>query len=162
MNIFDMLRYDEGLELKVYKDTRGFWTVGIGHLLTKNPSKEVAISKLDEVLGRKTSGVITMQEAQDLFELDVNDAIDGIEKNSVLSDVYAALDIERQKALINMVFQMGVTGVAGFKNSMRMLKEHRWPEAAVNLAQSNWYKQTPNRAKRVISVFEKGNLNAYK
>lgn len=31
-DVFGMLKLDEGLKLKVYKDTEGYWTVGIGHL----------------------------------------------------------------------------------------------------------------------------------
>lgn len=162
MTIFEMLRFDEGLKLSVYKDTEGFWTVGIGHLLTKNPSKEVAIQELDKLVGRKTGGVIMQNEAEKIFASDVSVAEKGILGNSVLAPVYKSLDDERKKALINMVFQMGVLGVAGFKNSMRLLLDKKWNDAAVNLKQSKWYKQTTNRATRVISVFEKGNLNAYK
>ena len=61
-----------------------------------------------------------------------------------------------------MVFQMGETGVAGFTNSLRMLQQKRWDEAAVNLAKSRWYNQTPNRAKRVIATFRTGTWDAYK
>lgn len=162
MDIFGMLRYDEGLKLDVYKDTEGYWTVGIGHLLTKNPSKEVAIKELDKLVGRSTMGKITEAEAQKIFAGDVKIAENGILDNSVLAPVYNSLNDERKKALINMVFQMGVAGVATFKNSMNLLLQKDWSKAAINLAQSKWYKQTPNRAKRVISVFETGTLGAYK
>ena len=53
MNIFEMLRNDEGLRLALYKDTEGFWTIGIGHLVTKNPSLAVAKAELDRMIGRK-------------------------------------------------------------------------------------------------------------
>lgn len=162
MNIFDMLRIDEGLKLNVYKDTEGFWTVGIGHLLTKNPSKEVAIKELDKLVGRSTMGVISNQEAQEIFKLDVEDVERGIMLNSVLSPVFLSLDSARKTAMMNMVFQMGVAGVAGFKNSLALLKAKDWGKAASNLKQSKWYRQTPNRAGRVIEVFRTGTFNAYK
>ena len=41
-DVFGMLQIDEGLKLSIYKDTEGYWTVGIGHLLTKKPSTDVA------------------------------------------------------------------------------------------------------------------------
>ncbi|WJZ28003.1 hypothetical protein NCTGTJJY_CDS0124 [Serratia phage 92A1] len=162
MTIFDMLRIDEGLSLEIYKDTEGFYTVGIGHLLTKDPSKAVAIAQLDKELGRSTSGKISISEAELLFQKDVAKATSGIQGNSVLAPVYASLDSVRQSALINMVFQLGVAGAAGFKNSMALLKAKDWDKAAVNLAQSKWYNQTTNRAKRVISVFKTGTMDAYK
>lgn len=161
MTIFDMLKIDEGLDLSVYKDTEGFWTVGIGHLLTKNPSKEIAIQELDKLVGRKTGGIISLKEAEKIFAADVLKAEQGIAGNKVLSPVYNSLDPVRKMALVNMVFQMGVAGVAGFTNSMNLLLAKNWKQAAINLAQSKWYKQTPNRAKRVISVFETGTTKAY-
>nr|4K5Y_A Chain A, Corticotropin-releasing factor receptor 1, T4-Lysozyme chimeric construct [synthetic construct]4K5Y_B Chain B, Corticotropin-releasing factor receptor 1, T4-Lysozyme chimeric construct [synthetic construct]4K5Y_C Chain C, Corticotropin-releasing factor receptor 1, T4-Lysozyme chimeric construct [synthetic construct] len=160
-NIFEMLRIDEGLRLKIYKDTEGYYTIGIGHLLTKSPSLSVAKSELDKAIGRNSNGVITKDEAEKLFNQDVDAAVRGILRNAKLKPVYDSLDAVRRSALINMVFQMGETGVAGFTNSLRMLQQKRWDEAAVNLAKSRWYNQTPNRAKRVIATFRTGTWDAY-
>lgn len=161
-NIFEMLRYDEGLRLDIYKDTEGYWTVGIGHLLTKDPSIAVAQKELDKLMGRATMGKITQKEAEDLFAVDCRKVDRGIEGNSSLSTTFNGLDSVRRDALRNMVFQMGVAGVAGFKNSLKLLQSKQWEQAAVNLKQSRWFKQTPNRAKRVIETFRTGTFNAYK
>lgn len=161
MDIFGMLRIDEGCKLELYKDTEGFWTIGIGQLITKNPSYNVARDELDRLMGRVCNGRITQQEAENLFNSSVEKARKGILANATLKPVYDVLDEVRRCALINMVFQMGVTGVAGFTNSLRMLKEKRWDDAAVNLAKSRWYNQTPNRAKRVIATFKTGTWKAY-
>ncbi|WP_373559966.1 glycoside hydrolase family protein, partial [Klebsiella pneumoniae] len=46
-----MLRFDEGEKLQVYKDTEGYWTVGIGHLLTKEgANKQVISSQADSLI----------------------------------------------------------------------------------------------------------------
>lgn len=161
MNIFDMLRIDEGLKLSLYKDTEGFWTVGIGHLVTKNPSLSFAKSELDKMVGRKCNGQITKEEAEKLFNQDVDKATQGIIGNAKLKPVYDSLDAVRRCALVNMVFQMGVAGTAEFTNSLRMLQQKRWEEAAINLAQSKWYRQTTNRARRVIATFKTGTWEAY-
>lgn len=161
MDIFGMLRIDEGCKLELYKDTEGFWTIGIGQLITKNPSYNVARDELDRLMGRVCNGRITQQEAENLFNSSVEKARKGILTNATLKPVYDVLDEIRRCALINMVFQMGVAGVAGFTNSLRMLKEKRWDDAAVNLAKSRWYNQTPNRAKRVIATFKTGTWKAY-
>nr|5XSZ_A Chain A, Lysophosphatidic acid receptor 6a,Endolysin,Lysophosphatidic acid receptor 6a [synthetic construct] len=161
VNIFEMLRIDNGLRLKIYKNTEGYYTIGIGHLLTKSPSLNAAKSELDKAIGRNTNGVITKDEAEKLFNQDVDAAVRGILRNAKLKPVYDSLDAVRRAALINMVFQMGETGVAGFTNSLRMLQQKRWDEAAVNLAKSRWYNQTPNRAKRVITTFRTGTWDAY-
>ena len=161
MNIFEMLRIDEGCKLDLYKDTEGYWTIGIGQLITKNPSKDVARAELDKLMGRVCNGRITQHEAETLFNRSVEKARASVMRNAELKPVYDSLDEVRRCALINMVFQMGEAGVAGFTNSLRLLQQKRWDEAAVNLAQSKWYKQTPNRAKRVISTFKTGTWKAY-
>lgn len=161
MDIFDMLRIDEGYDNKLYKDTEGFWTIGIGQLITKNPSKDVARDELDKLMGRLCNGEITRREAEELFNASVQRATRGILGNATLKPVYDSLDAVRRCALINMVFQMGEAGVAGFTNSLALLKAGNWEKAAVNLAQSRWYKQTPNRAKRVIETFRTGTWKAY-
>ncbi|AIZ02473.1 lysozyme murein hydrolase E [Escherichia phage vB_EcoM_VR25] len=161
MNIFEMLRIDEGCKLDLYKDTEGYWTIGIGQLITKNPSKDVARAELDKLMGRVCNGRITQVEAETLFNRSVEKARASVMRNAKLKPVYDSLDEVRRCALINMVFQMGEAGVAGFTNSLRLLQQKRWDEAAVNLAQSKWYKQTPNRAKRVISTFKTGTWKVY-
>lgn len=75
MTLYEMLRFDEGEKLQVYKDTEGYWTVGIGHLLTKNPTKEQAIACLDKELNRVTSGVISKPESEQLFNQDTSRAL---------------------------------------------------------------------------------------
>lgn len=35
MELNAMLRYDEGEKLTMYKDTEGYFTIGVGHLITK-------------------------------------------------------------------------------------------------------------------------------
>lgn len=161
MDIFGMLRIDEGYDSKIYKDTEGFWTIGIGHLLTRDPSLTVAKAELDKLVGRSCDGKITQAEAEAIFAKDVDKATRGVMANAVLKPVYDVLDGVRKAALINMVFQMGVAGVAGFTNSMALLKAKNWEKAAVNLAQSKWYRQTPNRAKRVIATFKTGTWKEY-
>ncbi|WP_432758089.1 glycoside hydrolase family protein [Klebsiella pneumoniae] len=68
---------------KVYKDTEGYWTVGIGHLLTKNPTKEQAIACLDKELNRVTSGVISKPESEQLFNQDTSRALQDISRSEL-------------------------------------------------------------------------------
>nr|6J21_A Chain A, Substance-P receptor,Endolysin [synthetic construct] len=118
-------------------------------------------SNIFEMLRIDEGGGSGGDEAEKLFNQDVDAAVRGILRNAKLKPVYDSLDAVRRAALINMVFQMGETGVAGFTNSLRMLQQKRWDEAAVNLAKSRWYNQTPNRAKRVITTFRTGTWDAY-
>lgn len=162
MKTYDMLRYDEGKKNSLYKDTLGFWTIGVGHLVTKDPSVAVARQILDKKFKRVTGGTLTDAEVESLFNEDIEVTIRGIMNSKFLAPIYTKLDCARQSALINMCFQMGVSGVEGFRNSMSYISAGQWDKAAANLKQSKWYKQTTNRANRVINVFQTGNFNSYK
>ncbi|WP_375752616.1 glycoside hydrolase family protein [Enterobacter roggenkampii] len=157
----EMIKYDEGVKYSLYKDSLGFYTIGVGHLVTKSTNKNTALDILDKKFGRVTKGVITSDEAEDLLLEDIQSTIIGIQNNPTLSKLYNSLDSIRKFALINMCFQLGVDGVAGFKKSVAALLKKDWDEAEKQLKDSLWYLQTTNRAKRVISVFKTGTLNAY-
>ncbi|KAM9961134.1 hypothetical protein ACTFIW_010471 [Dictyostelium discoideum] len=167
-SIKDMLKYDEGEKLEMYKDTEGYYTIGIGHLITRIKERNVAIKSLEEQLGHKVKmdsknePIITSSDSEALFEKDLSVATKSIESNPTLSTIYKNLDNIRKMAIINMVFQMGVNNVLTFKMSLKLIEEKKWAEAAKELKNSTWNHQTPNRSNRVISVIETGTLNAYK
>ncbi|KAM9967107.1 hypothetical protein ACTFIR_007344 [Dictyostelium discoideum] len=164
----DMLKYDEGEKLEMYQDTHGYYTIGIGHLITKNKDKNEAIKILEGELGKKVElnsnkkPEISSSESESLFEKDKSVAIKSIENSSTLSTIYDNLDSNRKMALVNMVFQMGARNVSNFKKSLKLIEEKKWAEAAIELKNSTWNGQTPHRSNRVISVFETGTLDKYK
>ncbi|KAN0003047.1 hypothetical protein ACTFIZ_009191 [Dictyostelium cf. discoideum] len=167
-SIKDMLKYDEGEKFEMYKDTEGYYTIGIGHLITRIKERNVAIKCLEEQIGHKVKmdpknePIITSSESDALFEKDLSVACKSIESNSTLSIIYKNLDNIRKMALINMVFQMGVNNVLKFKMSLKLIEEKKWVEAAKEMKNSTWNHQTPDRSNRVISVIETGTLNEYK
>ncbi|SMQ91082.1 Phage-related lysozyme (muraminidase) [Raoultella ornithinolytica] len=159
-DLYNMLREDEGENLKLYKDTEGFWTIGIGHLVTKDPSKEKAISILDKDLSRITSGFISKSESERLFAQDTSKALRGIEQSS-LSSIYIGMNGPHRAALCNLVFQLGLTGVLGFRKMVRYLELKQYAEAANEELNSKWAHQTPNRAHRVTETIRNGNFSTY-
>lgn len=160
--LIKILENDEGIKLTLYKDTLYFYTIGIGHLITKENSMTLAIEILDGQVGRKTGGHITTEEAHMLFRQDIQSTLDGIENSSIIKPVFDALSPIRRLGLISMVFQMGVKGVESFKNSLRFMKEGNWSMVERNLKISLWHEQTPRRAERVINIITKEDLRPYK
>ena len=51
-----------------------------------------------------------------------------------------------------MVFQLGMTGVSKFKNTLKAVKEEDWDTAADEMLDSVWAKQTPERANELSST----------
>ena len=160
MNFHDMIRFDEGNKLEIYRDSEGYWTAGVGHLVTKNPSKAFAIDVLDKELSRKTNGKITELESKTLLNQDIDKAIKSINISSI-AGTYNKLDENRKYALMNMVFQLGLAGVMNFKKMISNLAIGNYQAASLEALDSKWARQTPNRAKRVAAVIRTGTLNSY-
>lgn len=131
-NLEQDLESDEGFRAAVYKDSEGYWTIGIGTLVD----------------ARKGGG-ITLEEARYLL-------------SNRLSAKFAEMDSKMawwrqqpepvQRALANMAYQMGVDGLLGFKNTLALIQAGKYAEAADNALKSKWAQQTPNRAKRVTDL----------
>lgn len=158
-----MIRYDEGSKLVLYKDTEGYWTIGIGHLIKRDStiSKAQASILLDKELGVPTQGRITPSEQSYLFAKDLAAVNQGIAGSSFYS-VYKSLDSIRQAAIQSMCFQLGVLGVSAFRKMWAALHAQDWKEAHRQALDSKWNKQTPNRAKRVAAVLLTGTFYSYK
>ena len=56
------------------------------------------------------------------------------------------MDEVAEEIIIEMVFQLGKTGVSKFKNMWKALSELNYVGASFEMLDSRWAKQTPNRA----------------
>ena len=122
----------EGFRNSVYKDTLGKRTVGYGHLCVEDhweDNREYTVPELERVL-----------------EADLNNAIQGAEE--LCSDCPDLRD-QAKEIIVEMVFQLGKTGVSKFRNMWKALKVPDYPTAAKEMLDSRWAKQTPNRAKEM-------------
>jgi lysozyme len=129
------LRIDEGFVSHVYSDSLGYSTIGIGRMVDK-----------------RLGGGITETEALYLLGNDIDRVWEEVKKKFPwIVDQPESV----QRAICNMTFQMGINGVAGFKNSLAYIKAGEYDKARSNMKASKWYGQTPNRAKRVIDMIRK-------
>lgn len=162
LTIEEMLKYDEGYKLEVYFDHLGYPTCGIGHLIKRDStiSKTQAIALLDKELNRNTQGRITLAEQTYLFHKDLAAVQTGIAHSSFYG-VYQGLDPVRQSAIQNMCFQLGVLGVSKFKKMFAALARQDYQTAYKEGLDSTWFKQTPNRARRVMETLRTGSTQHY-
>ena len=132
-NIFDQLRRDEGVRLKLYTDTVGKLTIGVGRNLS-----DVGIS---------------YEEATTLLQNDVVKAQEELVANLPL---YTALDPIRQAALVNMVFNLGIHGFLTFTTAIGYMQAGNWDAAATELLNSKWARQVGERATRLAEQIRTG------
>ena len=124
----------EGYRNKVYLDSLGKRTVGVGHLCVEDfweDDKEYEEKFLLTIL-----------------EHDLKSAIKSAE--DLLKD-FPLLDDLAEEIIVEMIFQLGKTGVSKFKNMWTALRQSppQYDLAATEMLDSRWAKQTPNRAKEM-------------
>ena len=130
--LLESVKKHEGYRNKVYLDTLGKRTVGVGHLCVEDfweDDKEYEESFLMEILQK-----------------DLQEAIRGAKE---LMEEHGCADIDEraEEIIIEMVFQLGRTGVKKFRNMWKALSEQNYIGASFEMLDSKWAKQTPNRAK---------------
>jgi lysozyme len=130
------LRADEGSKRYAYEDSRGYLTIGIGRLIDK-----------------RVHGGISVDEEEYLFANDLAKIEAEIDR---AAPWLRELDPVRLGAVKNMVFQMGMYGVLQFKNTLALMRAHRYEDAARNVLKSLYAKQTPERALRISEQIRTG------
>ena len=130
------LENDEGRRETIYRDSLGYLTIGIGRLL--DPRK---------------GGRLRPKEVDFLFD---NDYDEKEEQCARMFPGWAKLNPPRQAAIVNMCFQMGITGVLQFKKMVQAMVDEHWADARHHALDSEWAKQTPARARRVAYQIETG------
>jgi lysozyme len=131
----DLIAKDEGRKKKLYKDSRGYWTIGVGRLL--EPTK---------------GGRLSEDEIDYLFKNDLKSAW---EQASILP-WFADLNHARKAVIVSMCYQLGGSGVRKFKHMIRDIKRQEYAHAAIEMKASIWHTQTPARCKRLAKMMATG------
>ncbi len=61
-----------------------------------------------------------------------------------------------QRALANMAYQLGVSGLLKFNVFMSLMKDGKYKEASDDLETTLWFKQSGDRAPRIQALIEQG------
>lgn len=155
------LTIDEGERLRVYFDTVGKRTVGVGRNLDaarKGPKGTLGISAREtEVLGITRDSVIrngiTKAQSQALLDNDIENVFDDLDR---FLPWWRDLDPVRQRVLANMCFNMGITTLRTFRNTLRYVREGNYASAADNMLASKWARQVKGRADRLAVLMRLG------
>lgn len=127
-----LLKQHEGLKLKAYKDTEGKTTIGFGR-------------NLDQV-------GISLEEANMLLDNDIDIAEKELRKQAF----YKKLNIVRQTAVIDMVFNLGYTKFLGFTKFISYLDQGKYEAASKEMLRSKWAKQVGQRANNLSEMIRTG------
>lgn len=131
-DLVDDLKSDEGWEPSAYQDHLGFWTIGHGFLIDERKGGRLPVEIGEHWLIHLTHKMWNAFAKAEPWVLDQPEDV--------------------QRALGNMVYQMGVEGVRGFRKALAALQTGDRELAAKEALDSRWANQTPNRAKRVTDL----------
>ena len=131
--LLESVKRHEGYRNKVYLDTLNKRTVGVGHLCVENFWEDDKEYDEDFLMG--------------ILEKDLQSAIDQADdmcSNLTISD-------DAKIIIIEMIFQLGGNGVSKFRKMWQALQQDPpdYAEASVQMLDSRWAKQTPNRAQEM-------------
>ena len=134
-----MLRLHEGVKNTAYKDTKGIWTIGVGHNM-EEPISNAAVSQI--------------------FQDDLNIVI--AEAESKLS-WFSDMDEVRQAAIIDMLFNMGMPTFLKFKKTIGYLQEGDYESASAEIlvgsgpgGKSRYYHDVGKRAETISQMLMTG------
>ena len=128
-DLLKKIKEHEGFRSKVYKCTQGYDTIGYGFAikdleLDEDIAEEILLRKLEKLIKR------------------LRDKFDWLDE----------VPYEVQGVLVNMAYQMGVSGVCKFKRALKYMEHQNWERAAEEMLMSRWHKQTPNRARELSNI----------
>ena len=130
------LKRDEGCVNSIYLDHLNLPTTGIGHL----------IIEWDEEYGKPVGTPVSEERVNELFNKDIQVTID---ECKVLYDNFDDLPEEAQLIIANMMFNLGRPRLTKFRKMYEAVMDANWIEAAIQMEDSLWAKQVPNRAERL-------------
>lgn len=130
--MFMQVQRHEGKRLDLHKCPAGKWTIGYGHNLEANGIPE--------------------HIANDLLQWDLIQAEIAVKKHLHVE----RLNKPRLAVLINMAFNLGISGLLQFKNFIYYLSMDNYERAADEMLDSRWAMQVGGRAKELAEQMRTG------
>ena len=138
----EQIMFEEGVKYEIYRCSEGYPTAGIGHLIT-----EFDEDYFDKPVGTKVS----KEQVAKWFEADLGVAIADMNKFTEGMNV----DENVRECVTEMVFQLGLPRLNKFKKFKQALLDNDIKSAQAEMKDSLWYRQTTNRAERLIEKLGK-------
>ena len=135
------IKTDEGVIYEVYLDHLGYKTCGVGHLCrATDPENKLEVGD-----------PVSVERVDVLFAEDLETTID---ECKLLYNNFDDLPEEVQRIIANMMFNMGRPRLSRFHKMKKAVDNGDWIEASVQMKDSLWARQVPNRADRLVKRME--------
>lgn len=122
----EQLKRQEGYRFSAYADTNGYQTIGYGHMIDEN-----------------RGGGVSVRVAELLLDDDIYEARKQLDRVFPWAN---GLKQQRYDVLVNMAFQMGISGLGTFRRMLAHLQAGHFDKAADEMLDSKWAKNHLTRA----------------
>ena len=130
-DLIKQLKIHEGYKPRVYKCTAGVDTIGNGFAI-----KDLYLS-------------------EEVCELILKEKLQILEDRFIVTyDWYDDAPQKVKNTCINMAYQLGFRGFSAFRKTIAYLADKDYKSASVEMLDSKWAKQTPNRAKELSEIIK--------
>ena len=153
----DLIKKHEGIRDKVYHDTEGIPTIGVGfNLYRKDAVSRISSLGLNyqSVLDGETS--LTDRQIENLFEYDLMRAVSNASR---FLPNFEQQPKEIKIVVVNMAYNLGLTRLNKFVKFRQALMDNNYLLAADEMINSKWYNQVGNRSKELTTMVA---LSVYK
>lgn len=151
-DVKQMIMANEGYKNKPYKDSRGLWTVGVGHLIGNGKKMPIVDPKHPELGLITENRVFSAKEIRTIFDKDFDEHLLAAEQSPGWS-----LSNDAGKAgLIDLTYNVGPYWYKKLKEAAELLKDGKFSDAAERLEKTGWYKQVKGRAVATVSLIRAG------
>lgn len=147
MSAVELIKKEEGFRAEPYYCTAGMPTIGYGRVVGKKDDPLPDITTTEEF----ESEFLEKEVARLEYKL-----------SGIYPNAWSRCNEARQSVLVSMAYQLGLSGLAGFRRMWAAIGESNWHEAARQALDSKWAKvDSPNRAKRQAEQLESGLWHPY-
>jgi GH24 family phage-related lysozyme (muramidase) len=134
----EQIKRHEGEVLEIYKDSLGYLTFGVGHLVKED----------DPEYGQPEGTPVSQERVDEVYDIDFDKHVEEcihVYESKGGEDFYS-LPEDIQHVLINMTFNLGGTRFGKFNNMWKGVIENDWEKVAVEMEDSRWFKQVGRRS----------------
>lgn len=131
MNAKDFIKRHEGVSKTLYKDSRGYWTIGVGRLIDPAMNGQLSDDEVDYLLQ--------------------NDLI----RTEAYAKQYAwfdGLSSVRKAAVLDLLFNLGPRHFASFKQFTAAMAANNWQAAHDEILDSDAARMLPKRYNEVATL----------
>ena len=139
----EQIKRHEGEVLEIYKDSLGYLTFGVGHLVREE----------DPEFGEPEGTPVSQERVDSVYDHDFDKHVEETKHVCQNHNMdFENLPEDIQHVLVNMCFNLGANRLGKFRNMLYACSVSDWEEMARQMEDSRWYGQVGRRSKELQEI----------